>query len=361
MIENDSAPSTANLSADLLRLIHGYQFTQALCVAAQLGIPDLLTDGPRSVGELAASSNCHAPSLARLLRALSTLGVFTEVGPDVFGLTAMGELLRSDRPGPHRAGILLARSQYHQWGDLLHSVQAGETTVQHLYGMSLWEWLAQNPDRNVIFNDAMVEGATRRVSAALEVYDFSRFATVVDVGGGRGALLARILQCCPGTRGVLFDQPHVIEAAGDVFASAGVTDRVSIIAGDFFTNVPEAGDAYVLSAIVHDWDDEPATAILNNCRRAMGEGGTLLLIDRVLPADAGRDWEPYFMDLNMMQALGSRERTEAEWHRLLNAAQFRLTRIVSTGAATSIIEAHPAPIGRAESPAGSGIYRTGAR
>lgn len=343
MARNDPITAAENFPADLERLIHGYQFSQALYVAVRLGIPDLLADGPRPVIELAARSDAHAPSLARLLRALTTLDVFAEVAPDVFSLSRLGGLLRSDVPGSQRAWLLLTGGDlYHRWGDLLHSVRTGETTTQHLYGVSTWEWRAQHPELNVMFNDAMVELATKRTAAVLATYDFSRFGTVVDVGGGRGALLAGILQAHPGMHGVLFDLPHVVDGAEAVFRAAGMTDRAGVIAGDFFENVPVAGDAYVLSVILHDWDDERATAILENCRRAMDGRGILLLIERVLSTGTGLDWEPYFSDLNMMQALDGRERTEAEWRRLLDGAHFSLSRILPTGASVSIIEALPA-------------------
>lgn len=343
MAADDPVITVGNLSADLQRLIYGYQFTQALYVAARLAIPDLLADGPRSVVELAALSDAHAPSLARLLRALTTLDVVAEVEPDVFGLTPLGELLRSDVPESRRAWLLFTGGdQYDRWSDLLHSVRTGETTAQHLYGMSSWEWRAQHPDLNVMFNDAMVEMATRRITAVLATNDFSRFGTMVDVGGGRGALLAGILQANPGMRGVLFDLSHVVDGAEAIFKSAGIADRASVVAGDFFADVPQGGDAYILSAILHDWDDERATAILENCRRAMVQHCTLLLIERVLPTVTGFEWEPYFSDLNMMQALNGRERTEGEWRHLLDGAHFAFRRIAPTGGPISVIEAVPA-------------------
>ena len=300
-----------------------------------------MADGPQPATDLAARIGAHAPSLARLLRALTTLGVFAEVAPEVFGPTPRSHLLRADVPGSRRAALLLAGADlYVRFGHLLHTIQTGETTTRHVYGMDAWAWRAQHPEMNAIFNDVMVEQTTARVAALVAAYDFSPFGTVVDVGGGRGALLAGILRANPGVRGVLFDLPHVVAGADAAFAAAGVADRASVAPGSFFEGVPAGGDAYILSVILHDWDDERATAILATCRRAMAGRGALLLFERVLPVGADRPWEPYFSDLNMLQGLGGRERTEAEWRALLAGAGFTLTRVVPTAAGVSLIEAH---------------------
>ncbi len=325
------------------RLVRGYQFTQALHVAARLGSPGLVADGPQSAADLAARCGAHAPALARLLRALTTLGVFAEVAPEVFGPTPRSQLLRDGVPGSRRAMLMLSGSQlYAGWGQLLHTIQTGETTARRIYGMDSWEWRAQHPEMNAIFNDAMVEGMAVRVAALLAVYDFAPFGTVVDVAGGRGTLLAGILRAYPGVRGVLFDLPHVVAGADAAFAAAGVAERASVVPGSFFEAVPAGGDAYILSAILHDWDDERATAILATCRRAMAGRGALLLFERVLPDGADRPWLPYFGDVNMLQGLGGRERTEAEWRALLASAGFTLTQIVPTASGFGVIEARPA-------------------
>lgn len=343
MAAGDSATTTDSAPAVLHRLIHGYQFTQALYVATRLGLPDFLADGPRAAPELAVQCDVHPPSLTRLLRALTTVGVFAEVEPDVFGPTPLSELLRRGAPDSRRAWLLLVGADlYQSWDYLLQSIRTGETTRQHRYGTDSWAWRARNPELNAIFNDAMAEEASRRVAALVEAYDFASFNTVIDVGGGRGALLAGILRAHPDVHGVLFDQPHVIEGAEAVFAAAGVADRASIVAGDFFASVPTGGDAYILSMILHDWDDERATAILRICHQAMAGHGTLLLVERVLPTGPNREWEPYFSDLNMLQGPGGRERTAAEWRALLGAARFTMTRVVPTAAGPSLIEALPA-------------------
>ncbi len=335
-----SAPADTD---GLDRLIRGYQFTQALYAAARLGLPDLLAEGPQPVAALAGPCGVAAPVLARLLRALTTLGVFAEVAPDTFGPTPHSQRLREGVPGSRRATLLLAGADlYPRWGHFLGALQTGQTTAQLAWGMGSWEWRAQHPEYGAIFDDAMVEGSRTRAAALVAAYDFAPFATIVDVGGGRGALLAAILRATPGARGVLVDQPHVVAGAEAALAAAGVADRVRVAPGDFFAAVPADGDAYILSLILHDWDDERATAILATCRRAMAGRGALLLVERVLPGGADRPWEPYFADLNMLAGLGGRERGEAEWRALLAGAGFSVTRIVPTGADASLIEARPA-------------------
>ena len=330
-------------ATDLTRLIRGYQFTQALYAAARLGLPDLVADGPQPTTDLAGRCGVAAPVLARLLRALTTLGVFAEVAPDTFGPTPRSHLLRPGVPGSQRADLLLAGADlYPRWGHFLQALQTGETTAQIAYGMGAWAWRAQHPEMSAIFDDAMVEHSRARVAALVAAYDFAPFGTIVDIGGGRGALLAEILRATPSARGVLFDQPHVVAGAAAVFAAAGVADRARVAPGDFFAAVSGGGDAYILSMILHDWDDERSLAILARCREAMAVSGTLLLVERALPVEGvDRPWEPFFSDLHMLAGLGGRERSAADWRALLAAAHFDMTRIVPTTADASLIEARP--------------------
>jgi hypothetical protein len=342
MAADNSATSASDAAGTLQRLIHGYQFTQALHVAAQLDLPELVADGPQPATVLAERCGAHAPSLARLLRALTTLGVFAEVEPGVFGPTPLSQLLRAGVPGSRRAWLLASASEFYQtWGHLLHSVRTGETATRQAYGMESWAWRAQHLEENARFDDAMTELSARRVAALVANYDFSPFGTVTDIGGGRGALIAGILKANPGVRGILFDQPHVVAGTAALLISAGVSDRASIVPGDFFASVPAGSDLYVLSFVLHDWDDERAAAILARCRDAMVKYGTLLVFERVLSEGPDRPWDHYFADLNMLQGPGGRERTAEEWRMLLAAAGFALTRILPTPIGVSIIEAVP--------------------
>jgi hypothetical protein len=328
-------------SATLLQMMTGYWVSQAIYVAAKLGIADLLTNGPVDCEDLAAATDTHAPSLRRVLRALASVGVFTEVSPGSFALTPLAELLRAGTPGSMRAlAIMYAEEQYRAWGELLHSVRTGEMAFDHQFGMGYFEYLAQHPDSDRVFNEAMTGWTHQLVGAVVDAYDFSPFETVVDVGGGFGALLADILRSNPGTRGILFEQPHVVASAEEYFAAAGVTDRCTFVGGDFFAAVPAGGDAYVLSQILHDWDDERCVTILRHCRRAMPDHGKLLVVELVLPAGD----EPSlgkWLDLHMLVLLGGRERTAAEYDTLFRAAGFKLARIVPTPPGPSIVEAVP--------------------
>jgi SAM-dependent methyltransferase len=317
------------LSAALAQMTKGHQVTQALYAATKLGIADLLMAGPRRVEDLARASGSHTPSLYRLLRALAGLGVFAQDDDGRFRLTPLAELLRVDAPDSMRASILnLGGVGYRLWGDLLYSVQTGGNAFEHIFGMPSWQYFAQHSEEAALFDAFMAGRARQRRAALLAAYDFSGAGTVVDVGGGRGTLLAGILAENPTVRGVLFDRPQVVEAAPATLQDAGVAERCQIVGGDFFESVPPGGDLYVLSTVIHDWPDERATEILQNCRRALGPGGRLLIIDRVIPpgdqASAGK-----FMDLQMMlEHVGGQERTEAEWRDLLAASGFRPARII---------------------------------
>lgn len=327
--------------ATLLQMMTGYWVSQALYVAAKLGIADLLADGPVDCEDLAAATNTHAPSLQRVLRALASVGVFTEVSPGSFALTPLAELLRTETPGSMSAlAIMYAEEQYRAWGELLHSVRTGEMAFDHQFGMGYFEYLAQHPEADRVFNEAMTGWTQQLVGAVVDTYDFSPFHTDVDVGGGYGALLATILRNNPGTRGILFEQPHVIASAEEELVAAGVADRCTFVGGDFFVEVPAGGDAYVLSQILHDWDDERCVAILGQCRRAMPDHGKLLVVELVLPP--GDD--PFlgkWLDLHMLVLLGGRERTATEYDALFRAAGFKLARVVPTSPGPSVVEAIP--------------------
>lgn len=326
--------------ARLEQLVRGYQFTQALYVAVDLSIPDLVTDGPQDVATLADRCGAHPASLARLLRALTAVGVFTEVERGVFGPTSLSDALRDGVEDSLRAWLVLnAVDLYETWGELGHSVRTGETATSVVYGMDSWTWRSLHPEQGTRFDAAMSERSRRRVESFVASYDMTRFGTVVDVGGGQGALLLGILNAFPTVRGVLYDLPHVVAGVADRLASNAVSGRIDVVPGDFLVDVPDGGDAYVLSLVLHDWDDEQASAILTRCRAAMGDGGVVLVYERVLPAGPDLPWEPMFSDLNMLQGPGGRERNEDEWRALFADAGFTLERVVSTPIGMSIIEA----------------------
>jgi hypothetical protein len=330
-------------SVVLRRLIDGYKVPQAIHVAATLGIADLLADGPRGSDDLAAGTETHPGSLHRLLRALAAVGVLEECDGERFALTAVGECLRSDADEPVGGWAVFVgrRNVWDAWGDLVYSVRTGESAFGHVHGMSAWDYRARHPEEAAVFDRAMADLARRSNRSLLEAYDFGRFATAVDVGGGRGALLACLLGAHPGLRGVLFDLPHVIAAPEDLTADADVAARCRIVAGSFFDAVPEGGDAYMLRAVLNCWEDEDAVAILGCCRRAMRADATLLVIERDL-GPANRLPEAKLSDLTMLVGPGGRERTIDEYATLLGAAGFRFLGSTPVAFGLHIIEGTPA-------------------
>jgi hypothetical protein len=329
--------------AALGRLIVGFQVSQAIHVAATLGVADILADGPRTSDELAAATDSDGGSLYRLLRALASVGVFHEDEGRLFSLTPMGALLRSNVPGSLRGWAVHVGRPYFQeaWAHLEHSIRTGDNAFQHVHGTDVWAYRAERPEESAIFDLAMesLTGASNR--ALLDAYDFGRFGSVVDVGGGNGALLAALLGEYPAMRGVLLDQPHVVANAAAVLERAGVADRCEIVGGSFFDDVPSGGDAYTLKSIIHDYEDEPAVAILRICRRAMGAHATLLLIERIV-GPPNEDPRTKFSDLNMLVAPAGKERTLHEWDALLSRAGFRLATDTPSTSGLAVIEAAPA-------------------
>jgi hypothetical protein len=340
-MDEHSAPNANPPPAHLVQMMTGYWASQALYVAAKLGVADLLVEGPQSVEHLAAATQAHAASLRRVLRALASVGVFTETSPGAYALTPLAALLRTGTPDSMRAlAIMYAEEQYRAWGNALHSVRTGETAFNQQFGQSYFEYLAQHPDADRVFNQAMSGWTTQVVGAVIDAYDFSPFRAIVDVGGSYGTLLAAILQSNQTANGILFDQAHVAAAAKAYLESAGVAERCQTVGGDFFVEVPPGGDLYLLAQILHDWDDARSTGILRQCRRAMPTHGKLLVIELVLPPGE----EPFFgkwLDLHMLVLLGARERTEEEYRALLNAAGFELGRVIPTRAGPAIVEALP--------------------
>jgi len=333
----------ATPAATLLHLMTGYRAMQALYVAARLGIADLLKDGARGSEELARATGADARALHRLLRALASLGVFAEDADGRFAPSELGALLRSDVPGSLRAAAIFFGDErnWHAWGKLERSVMSGEPVRGPRGTQVFLEESARDPEGAALFNAAMTSLTSAFDAAVTAAYDFSRLGTLVDVGGGQGALISSILAANPALRGILFDIPPVIESARGRIGEAGLAGRCELVAGDFFASVPAGGDAYVLKWVIHDWDDEHSVAILGSCRRAMARDGRLLLVERVVPerVDQSADTQGIVLgDLNMLLWTGGCERTAAEYRALLASGGFTLARIVPTATQLNIIE-----------------------
>ena len=324
-------------------MIAGAKITQLVYVAAKLGVADALSSGPMTGAALAAAVGADPRALHRLMRALVTLGVFSQRSDGRFQLEDNFEMLRSDVSGSLRASAVMNGEPwfYGPYGHLLHSVKTGQTAFDHLFGKGLFDYLNEDPQAAEVFNDAMSDSSRRLRAGVVDTYDFSGISKIVDVGGGQGALIAAILTANPGMKGTLFDLPQVLDGAPEVLADSGIQDRCDLAPGDFFESVPSGGDAYILKAIIHDWDDQRASAILKNCRSAIAEGGRLLLVERELQSDD----EPSFgtlVDITMMVIPGGQERTREEYRSILDAAGFRLSQVYPTGSDVSIFEALPA-------------------
>ncbi|RJP74654.1 MAG: methyltransferase [Candidatus Abyssobacteria bacterium SURF_17] len=318
-------------------MLVGAWMTQAIYVAAELGIADLLAAGPRTVEELAEDCHAHASSLYRVLRALASVGIFAEDAHGRFSLTPLAEQLRSDAPDPQRAfAIMLGAEFYKSWGKLLHGVKTGGEAFRTAFGVPFFQYMTEHPERHSIYDAAMESFAVGETEPMIDAYDFSPFKTVADVGGGNGLVLASILKRHPGMKGILFDLPAVADRARTIVSGFSLDGQCQIVGGDFFASVPTGVDAYVLRHIIHDWNDDDAVAILRNCREAMNPEGRVLVVEIVIPPGN----EPCFgkwLDL-MMLVVGGRERTEEQYRRLFAEAGLKLSRIVPTAAEISVIE-----------------------
>ncbi len=336
-----SQPNYPSPQAVMMRLLTGYWMSQALHVAAQLGIADLLKDGPQTVAHLAAASGSHERSLYRLLRGLAGEGVFAEDEQGRFALTPLGECLRSDVPNSQRSlAIMNGEEHYRCWGELLYCVQTGKTAFDKLYGQPIFDYLASHPRQARIFDEGMVGVHGAETKAMLDAYDFQGIGTLADIGGGNGSLLAATLQRHPSLRGLLFDRPDVIERAKGYLQAAGVESRCTLKGGNFFETAPSGGDVYLMRHIIHDWNDEQSRTILRNCRKVVPSTGKLLMIESVIPPGN----EPCFakmLDLTMLTIPGGMERTESEYRALLASAGFHLSRILPTAAHVDVIECVP--------------------
>jgi hypothetical protein len=317
--------------------------TQLIYVAATLGIADQLKDGPKSIDELAATAAVHPNALYRVLRALASHGIFAETGDCSFALTPQAELLREDVLGSLRAWAMMlgGESFWKPWGELLMCVQTGETAFNRVFGMGRWEYLAAHPDAAETFNRMAASNTDGRATPILEAYDFSAATTVIDLGGGRGVLLAAILTRHPNIQGVLTDLPAVVEDAKAFIATQGLGARCEVRANDLLASVPQGGDIYVMKSVLHGLHDEQAVAVLKNCRAAMTASATLLVIEAVLPPHGSPSPLITMLDVHRMVMTGSQERSQEDLRALLDTAGFSLLRVIKTGTQDNIFEALP--------------------
>ncbi|MGO1079228.1 methyltransferase [Inquilinus sp. CA228] len=338
-----NAPGGSDAPAQALRrLIAGYQTTFLVQVAAELDLADRLAAGPRRADELAAATDTQPGPLRRVLSALVQLGLLTRDRDGRFGLTALGEGLRSDHPAGLNA---FARYQAHAiiqrpWSGLLHTIRTGETAFEAVFGRSLFDHLADHPADAALFTAGMAARTAEPVAAIVAGYDWRRFGTIVDLGGADGALLTAILAAAPQSQGVVFDLPRVRDAAERRIAEAGLQDRCYFADGDFFATAPADGDAFILKYVLHDWGDDEVVAILGTIRQA-APWARILVIEPLLPEDGELAPEVAMMDIAMLAITGGRERSAAEFAALYDRAGFRLHRVVATASPFRLLEGRP--------------------
>ena len=335
----DSTPSLSP-HAQLIQMATAFWASRLLYVAAKLNLADHLAEGPLSSETVAERTRMHPPSLYRLMRTLSSLGLLVEHDGRQFSLTPLGTALQTGAPGSARATVLTLAGDWawHAFEHALYSFETGKSALAVTLGQSLFDWLAQHPDEASLFSETMVGFHGMEPAAVAAAYDFSGLQTVVDVGGASGNLLTTVLSTHAGPRGVLFDLPHVVGDAPALIEQRGLVDRIRIEAGSFFDRVPGGGDAYLLSHIIHDWTEEQCLSILGNCRAAMKPNGKILIIEMVLP-EGNAPHPGKMLDMMMLLGPGGRERTKPEYRELLHKAGFTLARVVPTPSAVSVVEA----------------------
>lgn len=324
--------------AQMMDLAMSFIKSQAVAVSARLKIADHLKDGAKTAGELAEATGAHEASLYRLLRALSSLGILKRDAEGRFSNTELGEVLRSDHPRSMRGALHMICDPPH-WtphGNMQHSVETGEIAFDHTFGKPVFPYFAENPEDARIFDNAMTSFSAMVAGALPAEYDFSNAKTIADIGGGHGILLAKVLQENPHAKGILFDQPQVLE--GNVLDSEGVSDRTQTVGGDFFSEIPVAADVYLMKFILHDWNDEQCETILKNLAASAPTGSKLLLLETLVEEDDNEPSISKIMDLNMLVMTGGKERKPSEYAELLEKTGFKLEKVYPT-APLQIVEA----------------------
>jgi hypothetical protein len=332
---NDQAPPP---QAVIFQMITGSWVAQAVGAVARLGVADHLAAGPKTSAELAKAVGAKTENLARTLRALAGVGLFTSPAPDSWALTPTGDCLRTDAPGSMRYLAIAETDHAHwaTWGRFVEAVKTGAPQAMAALDCMPWDYYAKHPEDGLAFSKAMSNISSMSIGPVLASYDFAGARTIADVGGAHGALLAAVLRTQPGTRGILFDQPQVVEGAGATLGD--VSGRVERVGGDFLAQAVPSADVYLLKHILHDWDDDTSVKILRNVRAGMGAGARVLIIEMVIPEQLGAGPAPW-MDLNMMVVLGAKERTAAEYGALFARADLTTARVIPTPSPYTIVEA----------------------
>jgi hypothetical protein len=308
---------------------------QCVYAAANAGIAEILSSEPKSSDDIAVATGNNPDAVYRLMRALASIGIFRETSERMFVLTPKAELLKESHPTSLRPIVLLTGDHFWRgpWDNIMHSIKTGESSFEYTFKKDIFSYTNEHEDARELFQRALTAFSIVNCPAIAVSYPFNEFRKVIDIGGGRGSLLAHILRQNPSVNGILFDLPEVVQGPNEI--DSEIAERCEIVGGDFFKEVPEGGDLYIMQQVIHDWDDELAVKILTNCRSAMAENGRLLVVDAVLEPENKHDMNK-FQDVTMLLVnKGARERSEQDFRKLFENAGLELTRIISTASILS--------------------------
>lgn len=338
LLSKDAQQSASRVIDEMSRL---YYLSRAIHIVAELGLADQLDDKPVTSRVLAQKTETDSAALSRLLIFLSAYGIFHQEPDGTFSHTELSSVFRRDHPNSVRA--ILRRIGAFWWsaiGDLEYSIRTGESAFNHVHGMPFFQFLKENPDIQKRFDEGMAQVSDADDAAVAAAYNFNRFDRIVDVGGGRGGLLTQILKRAPKAKGILFEQPQVIDQATRL-AESDLSDRTELVGGDFFDSVVEGGDCYVIKGVLHDFDDDQCVTILSNCRKAMNAHGRIVIANRDLPSPDDGPHPNLTMDIQMMALLSGRERSEADWSELFRRSGLQLVGSIQSDVGFTVVDGMP--------------------
>jgi O-methyltransferase domain len=337
---NVSTNGVMQPTAQMVEFLDGLVMAYMLHAIAEIGVADQVTDGPLEVEKLAERTGTNADALYRVLRAVASKGVFTEVSPRTFGLTPLAATLRSDVDDSMRDAFRMQGqpSMREAYAAIGHSMRTGKPAFEHVHGTTLYSYLAERPELSKLFSSSMGNAARQMQRPAIDAYDLSDVRRLIDIGGAHGHLVAAVLSRYPEMRGVVFDLPHVVPGAADVLAEAGVADRAELVSGDYLQAVPAQGDAYTVSHVLHQLSDAEAVTVLTNIRKVMAPVSRVLVIDPVIP-EGDLPHPGKFMDIRMLMLSRGRDRTEPELTELFERAGLRHVETVAPSAPSSVVVA----------------------
>lgn len=329
--------SHSEMSNQLMKFIMEKWISKPIHAISKLGIADILKSGPKIIDDIASISNTHCPTLYRIMRALASVGIFTEVEDKKFALTPMAEMLQTGQAGSVYSLMFHSDWNDKAWTKLIECIRTGKTAFELAQGLPLFKWLEKNPEAAELLHRANNIKAQNSYAIITDFYNFSNVKKIIDIGGGKGALLLEILKKNTHTKGIIAELLSTIPEVDKEIKKNNLQNRCSIKSCDFFKNIPSGGDVYLLSNILHDWDDEKCQIILNRCHKAMAIDSKLLVIEMIVP-DGDKPSISKLLDLEMLVITGGVERTKKEFTRLFDLTDFKISKIIPIKGDVSIIE-----------------------